>query len=482
MTKNHSPAIAQAITKALRAASTEITTDEQVRALPTRTKGYKAFLGRGLYVFVSPSGTKSFRFNYKNANGAAQTHTLGKFGKLTLQMAQRMFDQARDALDAGECIRAQQSDARSRARATLADAFRHWFPVFSTRVCAEYAARTQRLMQSDDLAPLMAKQLTALDFRAVRKFCRGLEVTRSPSGAREAAHALDQIFEHAREEGLYTGENPAHRVAAKLTRYDGQHWEALQLEHVPQYFADLATLAQASATQAEILLALRLLPYLTLRPSVLRFSEWSWINWDQSLLSVPAFTPGTKQRTTERRVDQRGKNYAPYRVPLSRQVVALLRELQALTGRGKYLFPNFKARGKTERPVSEGGWLSRIRGMGWDGESAARPAITVHGFRALFATSAYTRYVVTRMEEHALEFQQDHKLTDGVRKNYTRDAHGSHRGLLLTQRAALMQWWADELDTVLALGPGAQLRQSRAEMAAAFVSQKRDRQSPGMII
>jgi integrase len=197
---------------------------------------------------------------------------------------------------------------------------------------------------------------------------------------------------------------------------------------------------------------------------------------------VPAFTPGTKQRTTERRMDRRGKNYAPYRVPLSRQVVALLRELQALTGSGKYLFPNFKGRGKgAERCISEGGWLSRIRGMGWDGASPERPAITVHGFRALFATAAYTRYVVTRVEEHALEFQQDHKLTEGVRKNYTRDADGSHRGLLLTQRAALMQWWADELDAVLALGSGAPLQQSRAELAAAFTSRQMNSQSPGMI-
>jgi integrase len=271
-------------------------------------------------------------------------------------------------------------------------------------------------------------------------------------------------------------------VASKMTPYDAQHWEALQLENVPQYFADLATLTRDSATHPETLLALRLLPYLTLRPSVLRFSEWSWISWEQAILMVPAFTIGTKQRHTERRVDKRGKNYAPYRVPLSRQVMALLRELQAVTGGSKYLFPNFKGRGRgAERCVSEGGWLSALRRAGWDGRSPERPAITVHGFRALFATAAYTRYCVTNVETHALEFQQDHKLTEGVRAHYTRDRDGSHRGLLLPQRAAMMQWWANEIDAILA-NQGGPLPQSRAEMAAASMSRDWNSQSTGVTI
>jgi hypothetical protein len=113
--------------------------------------------------------------------------------------------------------------------------------------------------------------------------------------------------------------------------------------------------------------------------------------------------------------------------------------------------------------------------MGWDGSTPERGAITVHGFRALFATTAYTRYIVTRAEEHALEFQQDHKLTEGVRANYTRDRDGSHRGLLLAERARLMQWWADEIDTILAIGDPAKLPASRVDMAAAFATAKINR-------
>ena len=111
-------------------------------------------------------------------------------------------------------------------------------------------------------------------------------------------------------------------------------------------------------------------------------------------------------------------------------------------------------RGHTEfHPISEGTWLQRLRALGWDGSTPERGAITVHGFRALFATTAYTRYIVTRAEEHALEFQQDHKLTEGVRAHYTRDRDGSHRGLLWPNARAccnggpMRSTWCSRLET-----------------------------------
>jgi Arm DNA-binding domain/Phage integrase central domain len=449
------------------------TTDAEIRDLPTQVKPYKVFLGRGLYVFVAPSGTKSFRFNYKSASGA-RTHTLGKFGKLTLQQASGMFEQAREKLAAGDCIRSAQLATRKRNRATIAEVFAAWFPVFAATVGPDYAARTRTLLESDDLRALVSRPIGAVTFKQVRDFCRALEVTRSGSFARDTAHALQKVYEYAIQEEIHTGANPAHKVIEKLTPRDSQPWEALQLEQLPQFYADVAGLTTRNAAKRQTVLALQLLPYLTVRPSVLRGAEWTWVKWDTAQLVVPAFAEGTKQRVTTQRADKRGKHYADYIVPLSRQALAILRELHTLTGTGRFVFPGYKGRGKTvEAPISEGRWLSRIRAMGWDGSTDERPAITVHGFRALFATSAYTRYVITRRDEHALEFQQDHKLTEGVRANYTRDKRGSHRGLLIRERADLMQWWADEVDTVRGLRMGQQLPQSRVDMASAFLSSNR---------
>lgn len=463
-------------------------TDQDIRNLETRNKPWRNFLGRGLFVFVAPTGTKSFRFNYTNAQGVGKTHTLGKFGKLTLAQAWALFDQAQSALEHGQDIRKAQIKTRAAGAATLAEEFRTWFPLFASRVGAAYARRTENVLMSDDLKPLMRERLSVPDMPAVLKFCRGLEITRSPSFAREAAHALEKLYEHARSEGRHRGDNPAHRIAERLTPRDSQHWTALQLEQLPQYMRDVGGMRTVRQGERVTQLALRMLPFLTVRQSILRTARWEWITWDGphgAVMIVPAFTEGTKQRATEKRADGRGKAYAPYRVPLARQVVAMLRELQAITGTSPatqpFLFPGFMGRGHTEcHPIGDSTWLQRLRALGWDGSTETRPAITVHGFRSLFATTAYTRYVITRVDEHALEFQQDHKLTEGVRAHYTRDASGSHRGLLLAERARLLQWWADEIDAVLAVGNPAKLPQSRVEMASAFISPQMNRQSPQM--
>lgn len=456
-------------------------TDEDIRNLETRNKPWRNFLGRGLFVYVAPTGTKSFRFNYVNAEGVGKTHTFGKFGKLTLAQAWAAFEQAQSQLAAGQCIRKAQLKTRAAVSATLAEEFQLWFPVFAQRVGPAYGQRTHSILSSNHLRPLMREKLNALDMPAVLKFCRGLEITRSASFAREVAHALEKLYEYARAEGHHRGENPAHRVVEKLTPRNSQHWEALQLDRLPAYFADVQGMRVVRQVERTTQLALRMLPYLTLRPSILRTARWEWIQWEGphgAMMVVPAFTSGTKQRTTEKRADMRGKAYAPYRVPLSSTVVKLLRELEAITGESPLLFPGFMGRGHTEcHPVREGTWLERLRKLGWDGSTEDRGAITVHGFRALFATTAYTRYIVTRAEEHALEFQQDHKLTEGVRQNYTRDKDGSHRGLLLAERARLMQWWADEIDTVLKAGNAMQLPASRVEMAAAFATAQVNRHS-----
>lgn len=474
-----------------------VATDEDIRNLATESKRYKVSTtrGGGLFVFVTPKGAKSFAFLYENAQGVVKTHTLGKFGKLTLAMALGEFETARARLEKGVCVRTAQLEQRTRQLTTLADEFQDWFPAYRTTVGPDYAARTLSLFDSDDMAQLRGMHLGAIDAPTVLRFAKAAQVTRSKSFGRDVVNMLEKVYAHARLQGHHKGDNPALGVVKHLAQRDSQPFQALQLEQLPLYFQDLGGLTKPTAwrvqrpvstVKSSTVLALKILPYITVRPSILRHAQWSWISWDGPLgamLTVPAFVQGTKQRVTEQRADKRGKAYASYRVPLSRQVVSLLQQLQRETGASQFLFPGYKSRKSAqEKPISEGRWLSALRRMGWTGKGRdeQRGAITVHGFRALFATAASTRYVVTNQEEHALEFQQDHKLTAGVRAHYTRDKDGSHRGLLLAQRAAMLQWWADEIDAVLASQGGA-LPQSRADAAAAFATRSWNRSSPSVM-
>jgi len=466
-------------TKQPRRVRAKISTDAEIRALGTELKPYKNFFAQVpfLHVFVSPTGCKSFRFDYQTSAGTNKTHTIGKFGPFTLAMALDAYEIERARLAAGECPRAAQLETRVNTMTTVAEIFAAWFPKFKTQVVADFAQRTQAVFDSKDFAPLRTRRLAGLKRTEILAFAQAAEVSRSQGFARESIHLLAKLYEHAAAHTDFTGANYARDVVKHLTPRDSQHFTALQLDQLATYFADLD--ANVKRMKPSTALALRILPYITVRPSILRHAEWSWIKWDDKngpTMYVPAFVRGTKQRAKTQRDDKRGKHYAPYRIPLSAQVVSLLRQLQELNANASdFLFPGYKSHKKPgpDKCISEGRWLAALRRMGWTADDTSRGAITVHGFRSLFATAANERYCITQVETHALEFQQDHQLTEGVRKHYTRDADGSHRGLLLPQRVKLMQWWANEVDAVLAAN-GAQLPKSRAERAAEYASREFD--------
>jgi hypothetical protein len=485
MTNMQSTAIQTAVRNAIRAPRRErprVSTDEEIRSLGTELKGYRTFVTQvqHLHIWTSPTGCKSFRFEYQNKAGAAKTHTLGKFGKWTLAMALDAYEIERKRLDNGECPRVAQLAIRANNLATVAELFADWFPRYKTQVVEDFATRTQALLDSDDFAVMRTRRLASIKRREILKYAQEMEVTRSQGYAREAVHLLGKLYEHAQAHHDFTGANYAKDVVKHLTPRDSQHFIALQLEQLPLYFADLdANVRRMKATTA---LALAILPYITVRPSVLRHGEWSWIRWDDPTgptMHVPAFTEGTKQRRKKKRADGRGKHHVAYRIPLSTQVVSLLRQLQELTGSSPFLFPGYKSHKKPgpDKCISEGRWLAALRRMGWTADDETRGAITVHGFRALFATTARDRYCISNTESHALEFQQDHILAEGVMRNYTHDKNGSHRGLLLPQRVKLMQWWANEVDMVRAR-QGQPLLPSRTELAADYASRQLDAISP----
>ena len=118
----------------------------------------------------------------------------------------------------------------------------------------------------------------------------------------------------------------------------------------------------------------------------------------------------------------------PHLVPLSKQVIIILKELQPLTDSGKYVFPNGRT---TERPMSEVALLAALRRMGYSKEEA-----TPHGFRA---TARTVLDEVLQVRPDFIEHQLAHAVKDPNGRAYNRTAH-------LTERNKMMQLWADYLD------------------------------------
>jgi integrase len=160
---------------------------------------------------------------------------------------------------------------------------------------------------------------------------------------------------------------------------------------------------------------LRLAPLVFVRPGELRKAEWKDIDLD-----------GAEWRYVVT------KTNTPHIVPLSIQAVEILKELQALTGRSRFVFPGARTNG---RPMSDNAILAALRRMGIDKEE-----MSGHGFRAMARTILDE---VLGFRPDFIEHQLAHSVRDPNGRAYNRTAH-------LPERRKMMQQWADYLDKLKA--------------------------------
>ena len=118
-------------------------------------------------------------------------------------------------------------------------------------------------------------------------------------------------------------------------------------------------------------------------------------------------------------------------VPLARQAVEILEDLQQYTGHSRYLFPSMRA---NSAPISDVTLLAALRRMGYD-----REAMTVHGFRSMASTLLNEQ----GFNRDWIERQLAHGERDNVRAAYNYAEY-------LPERRRMMQEWADYLDSLRA--------------------------------
>jgi integrase len=187
----------------------------------------------------------------------------------------------------------------------------------------------------------------------------------------------------------------------------------------PMQMGELLRAIDGFAGQHVTLCALKVAPLVFVRPGELRHAEWPEFDLDDAMWRIPA---------------ERMKMKAPHLVPLSTQAVAVLRELQALTGEGRYVFAGLRT---ASRPMSENTVNAALRRLGYSSDE-----MTGHGFRSMAAT----RLNEMGWNADAIERQLAHAESNKVREAYT------HAAQYLEERKRMMQAWADYLDGLRAGG------------------------------
>ncbi|WP_261546082.1 tyrosine-type recombinase/integrase [Burkholderia multivorans] len=398
-------------------------TDTTIRNTKPAAKPVKLFDGGGLFLLVTPAGQRYWRLKYRTA-GKEKLLALGVYPEVTLATARRKRDEAREKLaagiDPGEAKKAEKRTARLSAENSFEAVAREWHAKYAPTWSESHGSRILRRLEVDAFPWIGGKPVADLAPPDVLDVLRRVE----KRGAIETAHRLHANVSQVCRYAVATG-----RAQRDVTADLRGALPPVQQEHMasitdPKQVAELLRAIDGYQGTFPVLCALRLSPLLFQRPGELRAAEWAEFDLDT----------GTWEISSERmkRTKQGKASGGAHIVPLPSQAVTILRELHALTGNSRFLFPSVRTK---DRPMSDNTINGALRRLGYDGDT-----MTGHGFRAMARTILDE---VLGVPVAIVEAQLAHAVKDPLGRAYNRTAH-------LPQRREMMQQWADYLDRLKA--------------------------------
>jgi len=367
--------------------------------------------GRGMYLEISPAGGKWWRFKYRFA-GKERRISLGVYPDVPLAAAREKREEARRqvaaGIDPGEQRKAAKVALVESTENTFEAITREWFGLFSTKWVKGHADKIIRRLELNVFPWLGSRPIKAITAPELLAVLRRVE----SRGANETAHRALQVCGRVFRYAIATGRaerDPSRDLSGALAPIQERHFASIT---EPLAVGELLRAIDAYKGAFVTRCALRLAPLVFVRPGELRAAQWAEFDFEKSEWRIPA---------------SRMKARVQHIVPLSTQAVAILRELQPLTGRFPFAFPSVRSR---YRAMSENAVTGALRRMGYTGQD-----MTGHGFRSMASTLLNEQ----GWNRDAIERQLAHGERDAVRAAYNYAEH-------LPERRRMMQAWSDYLE------------------------------------
>ncbi|SAL64848.1 tyrosine-type recombinase/integrase [Caballeronia telluris] len=389
-------------------------TDVGVRNAKPRDKLYRLFDERGMYLEISATGGKWWRLKYR-FGGKEKRLSLGVYPDVGLKVARDRRDEARkllaNGIDPGIERKVQKAATVERAANSFEAVAREWFARQAPGWAVSHADKIMRRLEKDVFPWLGGRAIADIKAPEVLAVLRRVEAR----GALDTAHRVHQncgqVFRYAVSTGRAERDISADlRGALPAARHT--HFASVT---EPDEVAGLLRALDGFQGTFVVQCALRLAPLLFVRPGELRTAEWSQFDLDKA-----------QWRYTV------SKTKTEHLVPLATQALAILRDLHALTGARKYVFPGRDVK----KPMSGAAVNAALRRMGFD----TKTEITGHGFRAMARTILHEQL---RFPSEVIEHQLAHRVSDALGTAYNRTK-------FIDDRIVMMQRWADYLDNLKA--------------------------------
>ncbi len=385
-------------------------THRAVEALKPEAKAYKKADEKGLYLQITPKGSKYWRFKYR-VNKKEKLLAIGLYPDVSLARAREKRDEARrllaDGIDPGEYKKHVKQSAIENAANSFEVIAREWFVKKQKKWTKDHGQKIMRRFERDIFPWLGSRPIAEISPPELLKVLRKIEERGAVETAHRALGSCGEVFRYA----IVTSRcerDISQDLKGALESVKSTHFAA---PTDPKRLAEILKIIDGYHGSYTVLTALKLMPLVFVRPGELRKAKWADIDLGKAEWSYQV----TKTQTE-------------HIVPLATQAVSLLRELSPLTGNSEYAFPSPRS---IKRPISDNTVLGALRRMGITKEEA-----TGHGFRA---TARTLLDEVLGFRPEYIEHQLAHAVKDPNGRAYNRTS-------FLEQRREMMQAWADYLD------------------------------------
>jgi integrase len=385
--------------------------EARIRTAKPKQKPYKLFDERGLYLRVERRGGRLWRFRYRYG-GVEKLLALGAYPDVTLKRAREKRDDARRLLADGIDPSAQRQAERIAQHDTFEGVAREWLARQRKSLAEGTVSILSARLENYVYPYLGSRPIAAITAPELLATLRRIEARGRHETAHRARALTGRVFRYAIATGRAERDVSADLRDA-LAPVKARNFAAIV---DPVRVGALLRAIDGYVGQPVTAAALRLAPLTFVRPGELRAAEWSEFDLPNAEWRIP----GDRMKMGEQHI-----------VPLARQALGILGELQPLTHRSRYVFPSLLSR---DRPMSENTVNAALRRLGYSREEQ-----TGHGFRTIASTLLNEQ----GFPPDIIELQLAHAERNKVRAAY-------NKAQRLVERRRMMQAWADYLDALRA--------------------------------
>ncbi len=388
-------------------------TEVAIKKAKPKEKSYKLSDGGGMYLEVMPNGSKYWRMKYR-FGGKEKRLAFGVYPLVSLASVREKVRLAKLELLEGNDPGELKKQEKLKKLIASTNTFSAIADEFIKKREIEGAARVTlvklKWIIDQKLSPFIGDTpVSEITSAKLLIPLRQIESDGLHETANRAKRVAGQVMRYAVGLGL-ADRDPSQDLKDALVIAKANHRAAIT---DPKELRKILISIDGYSGTPEIRAALKLTPILFQRPGEIRQMEWEEINWENEYWEIPA--------------DKMKMRFA-HIVPLPTQALKILRELEPITGRGRYVMPSAKHDG---RPMSENGVRTALRSLGYSNDQ-----VTPHGFRA---TARTILDEILHVRVDYIEQQLAHAVKDTNGRAYNRTRH-------LPERKEMMQVWADYLD------------------------------------